>query len=477
MSHARQIFSNTLVQVGGRAVGTVLALLTVSLMTRRLGPDGYGQFTTAISFLQFFGILVDFGLTMTMAKMLAAAGHDEDRVASNIMTMRLVSGLFFFSLSPLVALAFPYSDAVRAAIEIGAVSFLAMSLSAVLGGVFQRHLATKHVAIAEVAGRIVLLAGTWLVVRSPSLTDSLALGLMMTALAISNLVQLAFLVRAAGRFVRLHPAFDFALWHDIVSESWPIAISIAFNLIYLKGDVVIMSVFRPIAEVGLYGAAYKVLDVVTVVPTVFMGLILPIVAADWAAGRTAAARQKIAGAFDALALFAVPLFVGTLAVSRDLMVLVTDERFADSGRYLSMLMLAAAAVCLGSAFTYSAVSLGLQKKVFWLYGLDALISVGLYFALIPRYGGDAAAWVTVFSEVFISVACAIAVTRVTRAWPSLRVFGLATVSAALMYAALLLIPDWHVLLRIAVGAAVYAGAAIAVGAVKRATVLDFLRKS
>lgn len=477
MSHARKIFNNTLVQVGGRAVGTVLALLTVGLMTRRLGPDGYGQFTTAISFLQFFGILVDFGLTMTMAKMLAAAGHDEDRVASNILTLRLTSGLVFFGLAPLVALAFPYGDAVRAAITIGTVSFLAMSLSAVLGGIFQKHLATKHVALSEVAGRVVLLLGTWLVVRTPGLSDSSALGWMMAVLAASNLVQLAVVLCASGRFVRLRPAFDFALWRAIAAESWPIAVSIAFNLIYLKGDVVIMSVFRPIGEVGLYGAAYKVLDVVTVVPTVFMGLVLPVVAADWAAGRAADARRKIAGAFDALALFAAPLFFGTLAVARDLMVFVTDARFAASGHYLTLLMLAAVAVCLGSAFTYSAVSLGLQKKVFWLYGADAALSVALYFALIPRFGGDAAAWVTVFSEVFISIACAVAVTRVTRAWPSLRVLGLATVASLLMYGALLLIPDWHVLLRIAVGAAVYAGAAIALGAVKRATVMNFLRKS
>jgi O-antigen/teichoic acid export membrane protein len=491
MSLARQIFGNTAVQVAGRAVGTVLALLTVGIMTRSLGPAGYGQFTTAISFLQFFGILVDFGLTMTMAKMLGEIGSgdrgqetedsgeivgnrqgDASRIASNIVTLRLVSGLVFFGLAPLVALAFPYPGAVRNAIAVGTVSFLAMSLSSVLSGVFQRHLATKYVAVAEVAGRAVLLLATWFVIHA-----GFGLAALMLALAAGNVVQLGLSLLFARRFVRLTLSFDFDLWRAIIRESWPIAASIAFNLVYLKGDVIIMSVFRPLAEVGLYGAAYKVLDVVTVVPTVFMGLVLPVLAADWAARRLDDVRHKVRLAFDALALLGVPLFLGTVAVARDLMILVASDAFADSGRYLTLLMLAAVAVFLGSTYTYTAVALGLQKRVFWLYGLDAALSIALYFVLIPRWGGVAAAWVTVFSEVFIAVACAVVVIRALRAGPSLAAFGKALVAGLLMLGILTTVPGLHVLLRILLGAVIYGGLLMAFGAVKKETVASFLKPS
>ena len=43
----------------------------------------------------------------------------------------------------------------------------------------------------------------------------------------------------------------------------------------------------------------------------------------------------------------------------------------------------------------------------WFYGLDAGLSLLLYLWAIPRWGATGAAWVTVFSEVFIAVATAI----------------------------------------------------------------------
>jgi O-antigen/teichoic acid export membrane protein len=456
MSTASRIFRNTVAQVIGRAVGTVLALLTVGLMTRALGPDGYGRFTTAVSFLQFVGVLADFGLTMTMAKMLAAPGVDESHVASNIMTLRLTTALVCFGLAPAVSLLFPYSGEIRGAIAVGMLSYLFMSLSSVMTGLFQKNLATRHAAAAEVAGRVVLLAGVVAAIR-------LHAGLpgFMVTLAAANLVQLAWCLAAARRFVILRPRFDFSAWQEIARESWPIAVSIAFNLVYLKGDVIVMSLFRSDAEVGLYGAAYKVLDVVTVVPTVFMGLVLPILANDWQAGRRDEVRRKIALAFDAMALFAIPLFVGTVFVARDLMTLVGSERFAPSGHYLIILMLAAVGVCLGSAYTYSAVSLGLQKKVFWLYGIDAALSTVLYFIFVPRFGGDGGAWVTVFSEFFISIACAVAVIRASRAWPPLVTAAKALTAAVIMAAVLNFTPHLEVLLRIGLGTIVFAAAALA----------------
>ncbi len=303
MSNSRKIAGNSAAQIIGRLIGTVFALLTFGILARHLGTDGYGRFTTAISFLQFFGVLVDFGLTMSMARMLGTRpADDSSRIASNITTMRVVSGLVFFALAPIVALAFPYGSDLRLAITIGAFSFFAMSVSAVLTGIFQRHLATKLIAIAEVAGRLFLLLGVWW-----SASRGLGLQSVMVILALSNVIQLVLSLIFAKRFVSLRPEFNFSLWRDIARESWPIAVGVALNLIYLKGDVIVLSLFRSETEVGLYGAAYKILDVVTVVPTVFMGLVLPLLAADWVARDMDGLRDKLRKSFDVMSAMALPL--------------------------------------------------------------------------------------------------------------------------------------------------------------------------
>jgi len=471
MSVSRAIASNTAIQVAGKFVGNILGILTIAIMTRALGRDGYGAFTTAISFLQFFGILVDFGLTLTMVRMVSEDRADEPKVASNIFTLRLVSGAVFFGLAPIIALAFPYPPEVKTAIAIGALSFFAMTSSQVLTGIFQKHLATGRAALADVAGRAVLLAGAWF-----ASTRGAGLLAFIAAFVAANMVQLAITFVSARRFTPVGLAFDLSLWRKIVRESWPIGVSIAFNLIYLKGDVIILSLTRSQGEVGLYGASYKVLDVITVIPMIFMGLVLPQLAAAWTAGKKDDFARKLGKAFDAMSILALPLAFGTFVVASDLMALLAGAEFAASGRFLAVLMLAGAAVFWSALFGHTVVALGLQRRMIAAYAIDAALSLALYFWAVPRFGGIGAAWVTVFSEVFIMIATAWAVIAKTGLRPPTRVFLRCTAASACMAGVVALSSPLHVLVRIAVGALVYAVLLSAFGVLTKER-LSFLRRA
>lgn len=470
MSLTRAIAGNTIVQVSGKLIGTLLGILTVAVMTRHLGQAGYGQFTTAISFLQFFGILVDFGLTLTMIRMIADVNADETRVASNIFTLRLVSGVIFFGAAAGIGLLFPYPTVIKAAIALGSLSFLCISLSSVLVGVFQKKLAVQKAAAAEVAGRLLLFTG----VVAASL---LGWGLLsiIAVLVAGNLTQLALNLVFIRKLLRLRLAFEPALWREIIRQSWPLGLSIAFNLVYLKGDVIILSLVRTQSEVGLYGAAYKILDVVTIVPTVFMGLVLPILAAAWSAGDRSAFIRRLGRAFDFLSLLALPLAVGTFAVADDLMSFVAGRDFAAGGGSLSVLMLAGSMVFWSALFGHAVIALGLQRRMIWGYAADAAISVGLYLLLIPRFGAMGAAWVTFFSEAFIAAATAVVVLRRVRAGLPLKTFGKAAAACLVMFLVLQLTGHLHVLIRVLIGMAVYAGSLTALGGVTK-ELLALLRK-
>lgn len=470
MSLSRAIASNTATQMAGKFVGNLLGIITIGVMTRALGRTGYGEFTTAISFLQFFGILVDFGLTLTMTRMISEEGADEGRIASNLFTLRLLSGAVFFGLAPLLALAFPYGPSVKTAIAVGALSFFAMTSSQVLTGVFQKHLATGRAAVADVVGRAVLLVGA-----AYAATRGAGLQAFVFAFVLANAAQFALSYVFARKFARIGFAFDLAMWRRIVRESWPIGVSIAFNLIYLKGDVIILSLSRPQAEVGLYGAAYKVLDVITVIPMIFMGLVLPVIASAWSAGRRDDFTRRVGKSFDALSLLALPLAFGTAPVATDLMRLVAGEQFAASGAFLAVLMLAGAAVFWSALFGHAIVALGMQRKMIVAYAADAVLSLALYAYAVPRFGGLGAAWVTVFSEAFIAVVTAWAVIRTIRHAPPMRTFARAFVASAIMAAAVAAAAPLHVLLRVALGMAVYAALLAAFGVLTKET-FAFLRR-
>lgn len=462
MSLTRAILNNTAIQVTGKLLGTIFGIVTVGILTRHLGQAGYGQFTTATSFLQFFGILADFGLTLTLLRLIARPEANESKLIANVFSLRLLTATLFFGGAAAVGFLFPYPPAVKLAIAIGSASFFLMSLTSVLSGVFQKHLVTAYAAIAEVAGRATLLLGVWLV-------SYLGYGLLATILMLiaGNFVQFGLTWLYVRRVAPLRLEFDWPVIRHIITESWPIGISIAFNLVYLKGDIVVLSLFRPDTEIGLYGAAYKVLDVVTVIPMVFMGLALPVLANAWQAGDRGLFKRRLARAFDFMSMLALPLMFGAWAVGHDLMTLIAGAEFRESGTILGILIVGAGLVFWGSLFGHAVVALGLQRKLIWAYAVDAVISFVLYFWLIPRFGSLAAAWVTVFSEGFIAVSVTVAVLLKSGARPSLAVFWRCLLAAGLMMVALQQLPAVPVLVRILIGALVYLAVLLLIGGLKK----------
>ncbi|MBN1584870.1 flippase [Candidatus Uhrbacteria bacterium] len=469
MSLTNRILGNTVMQVGGKFAGTFFGILTVMVMTRHLGLEGYGQFTTATSFLQFFGVLADFGLTLTLMRMIARPGADETGLSGNVFGLRLLSAVACFGGAALLGLAFPYPPIVKLSIAVGSLSFLFMSLTSVLGGVFQKRLATARFALAEVFGRLLLFMGVLLV-------GWLGYGLLavILMLVLGNALQFAMSWVFLRRLVPVRPLFEMSVWREIVSESWPIGVTTALNLVYLKGDVIVLSLFRSQSEIGVYGAAYKVLDVITVIPVVFMGLVMPVLAAAWSSGDRSLFSRRLDRSFGFMTMLALPLAAGAWAVSDDLMVLVAGTDFVRSGPILAILMVGAAMVFWGGLFGHAIVSLGLQRKIIWAYAADAAVSFALYFALVPDYGNVAAAWVTVFSEAFIAVATAAMVLGRSRARLSLSLPAKSFLASGLMYAALLALPDFHVLLRVLSGTVVYFGLLFLMGGLKREMLVGVL---
>jgi len=99
MSLTKKIAVNTGWQMVGKVVGTFLGLIAIAILTRYLGRDGYGQYTTIYAFLQLFGILADFGFYIVLVKMISEKHVDqteENKITSNIFTLRLISALIFF---------------------------------------------------------------------------------------------------------------------------------------------------------------------------------------------------------------------------------------------------------------------------------------------------------------------------------------------------------------------------------------------
>ncbi|MEK7644662.1 MAG: flippase [Patescibacteria group bacterium] len=466
MSTTRAIAHNTLVQLIGKIVSTGLGLLALGMLTRTLGQEKFGWYITAITFLQFAGILIDFGLIPVTAQMLGEGKIEEKKLLKNLLGFRFATALIFFAVLPIIALFFPYPREVKIAIGLLTISFLAIAMNQVFTGFYQKRLKMHVQVIGENISRIVLVVGLWFLIREGSSFLPL-----MGMIAISSVVYVAFLWISAAKDAPVGFAFDSYVWREIIKKMWPIAVSIIFNVIYLKGDILILSIYRTQSEVGLYGAPYRVIDIIAQTALMLMGVMLPILSDHWTKNLKEEFGRRYQQAFDSMMVMAIPLMVGTIILADKIMAMVAPE-FNQSGAILRILAVAVFGLFLGAVFGHVAVAINRQKQTMWIYISDAIITLAGYLVFIPLYGFWGAAWMTVFSELYAGIMLWITIRRHSGQKLKFAVFNKIIIAGLFMGIILLLLNFLSLLLLIFIGASIYALALILLKGIKKETIRE-----
>lgn len=96
---------------------------------------------------------------------------------------------------------------------------------------------------------------------------------------------------------------------------------------------------------------------------------------------------------------------------------------------LTILIAAFIPICVGNVAGNMVVAMDLQRRYLWLAALGLVLNVALNVVLIPEYGIEAAAWVTLATEVVVVAFATAMVLRRMEMRLSLRRLGLALAAA------------------------------------------------
>jgi len=439
-------------------------------MTRYLGQEGFGYYSTIVAYLLFWGILVDFGLTLANVQMISDPKYDFHKVINNIMSFRFFLSLGFLILAPILIWAFPYPAVIKWGVLLTVMAYVCTTFIQTMTGIFQQQLQMFKVVVAEVSGKVAMIA---LIIIFVLMHKSIYW--ILASISVEGIVALLILFILSRGIVRWQWEVDWTMWKEIFKRTWPIALSISFNLIYLKMDTIILSLTRSANEVGLYGATYRIVDILTMLPAVFMGIVLPIMTKYYAENNFKDLSATIQRAFDALMIFAVPIVVGAMLVGRPLMAFIGGNGFIVSGDILKVLIIASGAIFATSLFGYAVVGLGQQKKMMWGYLTTAIITFIGYLIFIPKFGYWGAAWMTVFSEVLVMAWSAIIVYKTIKFLPSMKSFLRVIPATIVMALVITLVGSWSVVWVILVAVVAYFLVLYLVGGIKRQFVLDLIK--
>jgi O-antigen/teichoic acid export membrane protein len=247
--------------------------------------------------------------------------------------------------------------------------------------------------------------------------------------------------------------------------------------VYLKGDIVLMQWFVPQTEIGVYGAAYRVLDVITQSGMMMMGLLLPLLTYAWSRRETGLFHTRYQQSFDLLMLFAIPCTTAGIILARPIMTIVAGDQFIASGRILAILCLAIMGVYIGAIFGHLAVAINRQKETIWVYLSSAVLTLIGYLFFIPRYGMYGAAWMSVFSELFVGACLWLTIRRFVPDALHFKTVGKILLATGLMSLGLWLTAPINIFIRIICGIVIYGSVLIATGGITQQTIREIFSSS
>lgn len=446
----KKIAHNSIIQTAGKSISVFLGVVALAIMTRYLGPEKFGQYAIVVAFLQFFAILADMGLMLVATQMISRPNVDVQKILSNLFTFRICASSVFFSAALITVLFFPYTPIIKIAVFIFTISFFLLSLIQVLTSLFQKELKIIKVTIADIIGKATIV----LLVALAAYFDLGLIGIFVAGI-IGTLFNFGYLFFSANKIVKIRFSFDFDIWRKIIKKSWPIAISIAFNLVYLKADTIILSLTHTNADVGIYGFSFRFLEILIMLPTMFMGLILPLLSNYWAAKNFNQFKKTLQMAFNVIIIMAVPMVVGTFFLANKIVVLIAKEDFISAAPVLKIIVLASAMVFVGTLYGHVIVALEKQRQMIWAYAVTAILSLTAYLIFIPRYSYFGAAWATLFAETLIAAICFWMVAKTTKILPDITIFFKVLLASGVMAVALYRFQNQHIILLLPMSIVVY----------------------
>jgi O-antigen/teichoic acid export membrane protein len=358
-----------------------ITLVVLVIAPDKLGPDGFGQFGFATTFVQYFTLAASLGTATLLIKVVARDASQLGIYVYNALLLKLVLVSVLSGVAILGAWLIDTRGDALALIAIGCIGMLLITLNEVLVGAQ---------AGLEVMGKPAL----WGVAQTYAASGVGLLILFLGgnvvpfgwAFALAPVVPLVANARKVLPWIGESRRFDPTIWKALVWGGVPLMILTSLNLIYGTIDIPILRNMAGDTEVGWYTLAYRFVAIPVFISTAAVTAFFPSFSAR-AASSAAEFTRQVNRALRLVVTVSVPAAAGIAVVSEDLIQMFYDDRFDDAISVMQILALhiplAATGVILGMALVASD-----RQNLYIFVALTAAVAAPLIAVVFIRWAMD-----------------------------------------------------------------------------------------
>ncbi len=487
MSGTTGLFRRFLSLAGPKVITTVLAVLSTPVITRLLGPSGYGDYAVLLSIYSLAMIPVSAAITEGIQKFVAE-NRDEAAWIERVVQFYFVLALVLVAIGAAVLVIFTWLGFADQLFGSSFSLYLYVLALYMLIGQFRGF--SMHAILGFGLEHI---KGPLDVCKKVS-TVGVGIGLVLSGfgvvgMIIGHMVAEAVVGAVAGyyilRRVSVRTLFE-------IPDRIPYREFLSFNVLNVVLVLFVMSLFhvdvvmvRSIVDdeaTGYYKAALALAEYIWIIPIVLQTLLLHSTSTLWSEGRTERITQLAGRITRYCTLLVMLMAIGLAALAHRFVPLYYGSEFAVATTPLLLLLPGAVGFAVARPLQAICQASGQLRTMILAIGVAAGINVVLNAILIPLYGINGAAVAT--SASYGSMFLLLVWTSRTIGYDPLADFRLArmtatvTITAVPTVAAGLLLPsDLLAFLVVPVfGTVVFVGAAIGTGAVSVDETTELLGK-
>ena len=447
---ATRVARNTTVRAVAELIGKFATLALMVVLAREEGPAGLGVFVFALAWSELATTPIGMGLDRYFLRRIAAERAELERGLSNVLALKVARAVPIVAASCVLAWALGYEGDTLLALYILTLALLLDSFAYTLFAVFNAVERGDLVGLTLVVQRI-LSGGVGIALLL------LGYGVVEVALAyvvaslLGFLLALAMLVRHIERPRITFPA---ATRRKLRLRSRAFAVQEVLSVGIARLDAVLLALIATQTVVGLYGAAYRLLEATVFIPGALQGAFVAMFTyLDDKSDPTI--RATFGRAIKLAVILLTPCAVPLAVIPGPILELLFGDEFGQAADALRLL--APCVVLLGVVLIAgSLIASRLDPRILVVrYGIALVVNVALNLALIPPFDETGAA------IAFLATQALFAVLMLRVAIPA--VGGLdvretlaAPVAAAVAMAAVLLVLDDLVVAALAAGVVAYA---------------------
>lgn len=455
---ARRVARNTGIRAVAELVGKFASLGFIAVLARQEGPEALGVFVLALAWTELASTPIDMGFDRHFLRLVARDRAQLDRGLYNVLYLKLRRAVPFAGASWLLVWLLDYDDRTVAAVVLLTVVYLLDSASYTLFSAF------NGLERADLIGRVLVVQR----LLSAALgLAAIALGFGVVGAAGGYVVAAALGLGVAFRLLGRHvgrPRFQLPPGPraELGRQSLPFAAQEVLSAGLARLDAVLLSVLATQSVVGLYGAAYRLLDATLFISTALCGSFAAMFTyLDETSEPTI--RAVFARSLKVSVALLLPCTIALAVLPGPILSLLFGDRFtAATGalRYLAPTVTVLGIVMLCGSLIASRLNPRLLLRCFVI---GFVVNLAANLALIPTLGATGAALAMLLCEVVLAAEMLRLCSGAVGAPPVVSTLGAAVAGAAVMAGALALLgPVVPVVLALAAGGLAYLGVYAAV---------------